>query len=44
MFTHIMIGSNDLQRSKRFYDATFMALGGKPGDKAGLFICTTAAA
>lgn len=32
MFTHIMIGSNDLQRSKAFYDATFMALGGKPGE------------
>lgn len=32
MFTHIMIGSNDLTRSKRFYDATFEALGGKPGE------------
>ncbi|WP_070156940.1 VOC family protein [Sphingobium phenoxybenzoativorans] len=32
MFTHIMIGSNDLQRSKAFYDATFKALGGKPGE------------
>jgi catechol 2,3-dioxygenase-like lactoylglutathione lyase family enzyme len=32
MFTHIMIGSNDLQRSKRFYDATLVALGGKPGE------------
>ncbi|AXB78867.1 VOC family protein [Novosphingobium sp. P6W] len=30
MFTHIMIGSNDLDRSKVFYDATFTALGGKP--------------
>lgn len=30
MFTHIMIGSNDLERSKGFYDATFVALGGKP--------------
>lgn len=33
MFTHIMIGSNDLERSKVFYDATFTALGGKPGER-----------
>lgn len=32
MFTHIMIGSNDLERAKDFYDATFAALGGKPGE------------
>ncbi|TKV70516.1 VOC family protein [Rhizobium sp. AU243] len=32
MFTHIMIGINDLERSRRFYDATFTALGGKPGE------------
>lgn len=32
MFTHVMIGSNDLTRSKRFYDATFIALGGQPGE------------
>lgn len=31
MFTHVMIGSNDLPRSKTFYDATLAALGGKPG-------------
>lgn len=31
MFTHIMIGSNDLERSKSFYDAAFVALGGQPG-------------
>ncbi|CDZ30930.1 VOC family protein [Neorhizobium galegae] len=31
MFTHVMIGSNDLERARRFYDATFAALGGKPG-------------
>ncbi|SCX26455.1 hypothetical protein DSM25558_4002 [Agrobacterium sp. DSM 25558] len=30
MFTHVMIGSNDLERSKAFYDATFVALGGRP--------------
>lgn len=26
MFTHVMIGSNDLERSKAFYDATFAAV------------------
>ncbi|KNY19249.1 VOC family protein [Methylobacterium sp. ARG-1] len=31
MFTHVMIGSNDLVRARNFYDATFVALGGKPG-------------
>ncbi|TXN33061.1 VOC family protein [Methylobacterium sp. WL19] len=31
MFTHVMIGSNDLDRARSFYDATFVALGGKPG-------------
>jgi catechol 2,3-dioxygenase-like lactoylglutathione lyase family enzyme len=31
MFTHVMIGSNDLERARAFYDATFSALGGKPG-------------
>lgn len=31
MFTHVMIGSNDLERSRVFYDATFEALGGSPG-------------
>ncbi|MCQ1572705.1 VOC family protein [Neorhizobium galegae] len=32
MFTHIMIGSNDLEKARRFYDATFAALGGKAGE------------
>lgn len=32
MFTHVMIGSNDLQRSRAFYDATFAALDGNPGE------------
>ncbi|SCB10621.1 VOC family protein [Rhizobium multihospitium] len=32
MFTHIMIGSNDLERARRFYDATFAALGGNSGE------------
>lgn len=32
MFTHVMIGSNDLKRSKGFYDATFAALRGNSGE------------
>ncbi len=31
MFSHIMIGSNDIARSKTFYDALFAATGGRPG-------------
>jgi catechol 2,3-dioxygenase-like lactoylglutathione lyase family enzyme len=31
MFSHVMLGSNDIERSKKFYDATFAAFGGKPG-------------
>ncbi len=31
MFTHVMVGSNDLDRAREFYDATFAALGGRPG-------------
>jgi len=27
MFSHIMVGSNDIDRSKKFYDALFGALG-----------------
>lgn len=30
MFNHIMIGSNDIARSKKFYDALMAAIGGKP--------------
>jgi catechol 2,3-dioxygenase-like lactoylglutathione lyase family enzyme len=30
MFSHMMVGSNDLDRSKQFYDALFGAIGGKP--------------
>src|SRR6202166_4953520 len=30
MFSHIMIGSNDTARSKKFYDALFVAMGGQP--------------
>ena len=31
MYSHNMVGSNDIDASKTFYDATFQALGGKPG-------------
>ncbi len=31
MFNHIMVGANDLDTSKRFYDATLAALGHGPG-------------
>jgi catechol 2,3-dioxygenase-like lactoylglutathione lyase family enzyme len=31
MFTHVVVGSNDLQKSKTFYDAVFGAIGGNPG-------------
>ena len=31
MFSHMTVGSNDLDRSKTFYDHLFAALGGKPG-------------
>jgi catechol 2,3-dioxygenase-like lactoylglutathione lyase family enzyme len=31
MFSHMMVGSNDIARSKKFYDALFVAMGGKPG-------------
>jgi catechol 2,3-dioxygenase-like lactoylglutathione lyase family enzyme len=31
MFSHVMVGSNDIARSKKFYDAVFGAMGGKPG-------------
>jgi catechol 2,3-dioxygenase-like lactoylglutathione lyase family enzyme len=31
MFSHIMIGSNDIARSKKFYDALFVAMGAQVG-------------
>ncbi|USD21252.1 VOC family protein [Microbulbifer variabilis] len=31
MFSHIMVGANDVQRSKAFYDAVLGALGYEPG-------------
>ena len=31
MYSHMMVGSNDIQKSKQFYDATFKAIGGREG-------------
>jgi catechol 2,3-dioxygenase-like lactoylglutathione lyase family enzyme len=31
MFSHIMVGANDMQKSKVFYDAILGSLGYKPG-------------
>ena len=33
MFSHVMVASNDIERSKKFYDAVFQAVGGKPGEQ-----------
>jgi catechol 2,3-dioxygenase-like lactoylglutathione lyase family enzyme len=52
MYSHMMVGSNDLARSKTFYDALFASMGGRPAmqdDKGrliymhngGLFLVTT---
>lgn len=51
MFSHIMVGSNDIDRSKKFYDALLGSLGAKPAvtddkgrliymNKDGLFLVT----
>ena len=31
MFSHMVVGSNDIDRSQKFYDALFAAMGGQPG-------------
>lgn len=31
MYSHMMVGTNDLEKSKTFYDAVFTSVGGKPG-------------
>jgi hypothetical protein len=31
MFSRVMVGSNDIARSKKFHDALFVAMGGQPG-------------
>lgn len=33
MFSHMMVGSNDLERSQKFYDELFTSIGSKPGRK-----------
>lgn len=40
MFSHVMLGANDIERSKKFYDATFAAFGGPAGiiDPAGRLV------
>lgn len=30
MYSHNMVGANDIEAAKKFYDATFQAIGGKP--------------
>ncbi len=51
MFSHIMVGSNDLEASRKFYDATLGAMGAGPATDnngrlvymqgGGLFLVTT---
>ncbi len=31
MFSHVVVGANDLEASKKFYDAIITAIGGKEG-------------
>ena len=31
MYSHMVVGSNDLDRAKHFYDALFLAMGGEAG-------------
>lgn len=45
MFTHIMVGANDLEKSQKFYDAIMTALGigpGKPDGKGRVFYSSPA--
>lgn len=45
MFTHVMVGANDMEASRKFYDAALGALGvspGKPDDKGRVFWRTRA--
>ena len=30
MYSHMMVGTNDIEKSKSFYDALFTSVGGKP--------------
>ncbi|MFV0575623.1 MAG: VOC family protein [Vibrio sp.] len=50
MFSHVMLGANDIEASKKFYDATLAVLGYEPGivmdnrciyaNEKGIFIIT----
>ncbi len=51
MFSHVMLGADDIDASKKFYDACFKALGGREGSidpkgrviymhKGGIFMLT----
>ena len=51
MYSHNMVGTNDVAKSKKFYDAVFKAIGGKEGmqddkgrliymNKGGIFLVT----
>jgi catechol 2,3-dioxygenase-like lactoylglutathione lyase family enzyme len=43
VYSHIMVGANDIAASKKFYDAVFGAIGIKPGnldDKGRVFYVT----
>lgn len=31
MFNHVMVGSNDIEKTRKFYDALIGSMGGKPG-------------
>ena len=31
MYSHMMVGADDIDKSKAFYDATFQAIGGREG-------------
>lgn len=31
MFSHVTVGTNDMERARRFYDALFAAVGGRAG-------------
>jgi catechol 2,3-dioxygenase-like lactoylglutathione lyase family enzyme len=35
MYTHVVVGSNDLAKSKKFYDAVFQSIGGSAGNDMG---------
>ena len=38
MFSHVMVGTNDLEASKKFYDAVLGTLGISPGFISSLYL------